>query len=83
MAWFNVITLIVGTIATIAGFYAAWQFIIASEVPSMIKWGALAWALFQTQMMIKLWSWMRMETNRTVREVKRLELQVARLLAKD
>lgn len=83
LGWFTVVTLIIGTIATFAGLYAAWQFIMADDVPSMIRWAALAWALFQTQMMIKLWSWMRMETNRNIREVKRLELQVAQLLARD
>ena len=83
MAWFSVVTFIIGTIVTFAGLYAAWQFIIAGEVQSMLRWAALAWALFQTQMMLKLWSWMRMETNRNIRETKRLELQIARLLARD
>ena len=83
LAWFNVIIMIIGTVVTFAGFYAAWQFIIATETQSMLRWGALAWALFSTQMMLKLWSWMRMETNRNLRETKRLELQVARLLARD
>jgi len=82
LGWFNVVTLIIGFIATLAGLYATWQFIITSEVPSMLRWAALAWALFSTVMMIKIWTWMRMETNRNIREVKRLELQVARLLAR-
>lgn len=83
MAWLGIVTMIIGTIATIAGFYAIWKFMTTNEVASMIRWAALAWALFSTQMMIKLWSWMRMETNRSIRETKRLELQVARLLARD
>ena len=29
--------------------------------------------------MLKLWAWMEIEKNCTVREIKRLELQVARL----
>jgi len=83
MAWFSVVTFIIGTVVTFVGLYAAWQFIIAEEIQSMLRWAALAWALFQTQMMLKLWSWMRMETNRNIRETKRLELQIARLLARD
>lgn len=83
MGWFTIVTFIIGFIVTIAGLYAAWQFIISDDVAAMIRWGALAWALFQTQMMLKLWSWMRMETNRNIREVKRLELQVAQLLSRD
>ena len=83
LGWFTVVTFFIGTIVTFAGLYAAWQFIKTDDVDAMIKWGALAWALFQTQMMLKLWSWMRMETNRNIREVKRLELQLARLLARN
>lgn len=82
LGWFSIIVMIIGTVVTVAGLYAAWKFIKSDDVGTMIQWGALAWALFQTQMMLKLWSWMRMETNRNIREVKRLELQVARLLAR-
>jgi len=83
LAWFNVVAITIGTIAAFSGIYAVWQFVIATEVPSMLRWAALAWALFSANMMIKIWSWMRMETNRNIREVKRLELQIARLLARD
>jgi len=83
LAWFSVIIIIIGTVVTFVGLYAAWQFIIATDTQSMLRWAALAWALFSTQMMLKLWSWMRMETNRNLRETKRLELQIARLLARD
>ena len=81
LAWLSVITLFIGTVATIIGFYAIWKFMTVTEISAMIKWGGLAWAGFGTQMMIKLWSWMRMETNRVVLEVKRLELQILRLKA--
>lgn len=32
--------------------------------------------------MLKIWSWMEMHKNQVLREVKRLELQVARLAAR-
>ncbi len=83
LAWFSAVLFIVGIVVTIAGLYATWQFIVGTEVRSMLHWAALAWALFQIQMMLKLWTWMRMETNRNLREVKRLELQIARLLARN
>lgn len=82
MAWLAIVTILIGLIVAIAGFYAIWQFVISDDTQSMLRWAALAWALFQTHMMIKLWSWMRMETNRSIREIKRLELQIARLLAR-
>lgn len=83
MGWFSIVTFIIGTVVTFAGLYAAWKFIVATDIPTMLRWAALAWALFQTQIMLKLWSWMRMETNRNIRETKRLELQIARLLARN
>ncbi len=83
MGWLSFVTVFIGIIVTFFGLYAAWQFVVASDLSSMLRWAALAWALFQTQMMLKLWSWMRMETNRNIREVKRLELQIARLLAQN
>ena len=82
MGWISVITILVGFVAAIIGFYAGWQFILAEQTISMIRWGALAWASFFSLGLIKMWSWMRMETNRTLREIKRLELQVVRVLEK-
>ncbi len=81
LAWLSVATLFIGAILTIIAVYAAWKFIIADDVLSMLRWGGLAWIAGTSQMMIKLWSWMRMETNRTLREIKRLELQIVRMHA--
>ena len=79
LAWLSILTIIIGTILTIIAVYAILKFITANDVASMIRWGGLAWIAGTSQMMIKLWSWMRMETNRTLREIKRLELQIARM----
>jgi len=83
MGRYAIISILIGIAVTFAGLYAAWKFIVATDLSEMLRWAALAWALFQTQMMLKLWSWMRMETNRNIRETKRLELQIARLLARN
>ncbi len=82
MAWITIVTLIAGTVLTIIGIYAAWKFATVGDTNTMLRWGGLAWIGLTSQMMIKLWSWMRMETNRNLREIKRLELQVVRLLEK-
>ncbi len=79
LAWLSVTTMVIGTILTIIAVYAVWKFVMADDISAMLKWGGLAWAAASSQMMIKLWSWMRMETNRSLREIKRLELQIARL----
>ena len=82
LAWFSVIVMIIGTAVTIFGLYAAWKFATGDELVEMFRWAAIAWAAFVTQIMLKLWSWMRMETGRVLREVKRVELQIALLQSK-
>ncbi|NOX94986.1 MAG: hypothetical protein GXP04_07785 [Alphaproteobacteria bacterium] len=81
LAWFTAIIFIIATITVAIGLYAAWKFATVDDMTAMVRWGGLAWAGLTVQMMIKLWSWMRMESNRVIREVKRLELQIARLQA--
>ncbi|MBL4892603.1 MAG: hypothetical protein JKX91_12445 [Rhizobiaceae bacterium] len=82
MAWLTVVTVLVGTILAIIGFYGAWKFATVDDTNTMLRWAGVAWFGLIAQMMIKIWSWMRMETNRTLRQVKRLELQMERLLEK-
>ena len=79
LAWLSILTFVVGLVAFVIGAYAAWKFSTAGDVISMLKWGGIAWLGIMSLIMIKLWSWMRMETNRTLREIKRLELQIARM----
>ncbi|PCI03377.1 MAG: hypothetical protein COB78_10480 [Hyphomicrobiales bacterium] len=82
MAWITVVTVAAGLVLSIIGLYAAWKFATADDTNTMLRWAGIAWFGLSAQMLIKLWSWMRMETNRILREVKRLELQMARLLEK-
>ncbi len=64
------------------GFYAAWMFLTVGETNDVIRWGGIAWFLLTGVYLLKLWFWMQMETNRVLREVKRVELQLARMQAK-
>jgi uncharacterized membrane protein YciS (DUF1049 family) len=63
--------------------YCAWQFFQVSELRDLVFWsaGAIVSALFVA--MLKIWFWMEMHKNVVLREVKRLELQVARLAARE
>jgi len=82
LAWLSMITFVVGFLAFAIGVYAAWKFVGSDDGASMLRWGALAWCGLMSMIMIKLWSWMRMESNRVIREIKRVELQVARMNTK-
>lgn len=62
--------------------WCVWQFFHASETRDLIFWAAGSlWAALAVAM-LKMYFWMEMNKNVVLREVKRLELQVARLAAR-
>lgn len=74
------------TILTFALFFAAvycgWRLLGADETLEAVRWGAGAMLLMVMVGFLKLWFWLRMESNRVLREIKRLELQIARAKAR-
>ena len=64
-----------------AGAYCAWRFVQAPDLRQMMLWGAVVGLAAIGLSMIKLWFFMEMQKSSIVREVKRLELQVAALAA--
>lgn len=70
---------IVNGLAFVGGAYAFWQALNTVDVLLAIKWGLGALALFQITILCKTFLGNRMETNRLLREIKRVELQVAML----
>ena len=79
LRWVTVAGMIVGMIINGFFLYAAWKFFTVPETDAKLYWGGGAWFAAMFVGFMKVWFWMRMETNRTLREIKRLELQVARL----
>jgi Family of unknown function (DUF6768) len=73
---------VLATVVTLALFlgavYCGWKFLGASEALTAARWGTGAVMLMVMVGFLKLWFWLRMESNRVLREVKRLELQIAR-----
>lgn len=63
--------------------YCVWQFFQAGETRDLILWAASALAAAIAVGMLKIWFWMEVQKNQVLREVKRLELQVARLATRD
>ena len=66
-------------VAAIAALYAIWRMVGSPEVLMAVKWGVGALALFQVTSLCKTFMANRMEANRLLRELKRVELQVAML----
>ena len=80
--WIAVIASAVMFVMTAGAFYAIWMFVQAGEGALALRWGGVAWILMTMVGFMKVWFWMRMESNRVIREIKRVELQVAQLQAK-
>ena len=81
-AGLTIVVLIASLVFVVIGFYAAWRAYNTTDIHAVLMWGGVAWLFLTAQIMVKMWSWMRMEANRTIREIKRVELQMARLLEK-
>lgn len=64
--------------AFVAAVYCGWRFFAAAEAIDAARWGAGTVTLLVMTGFLKLWFLLRIEANRVLREVKRLELQIAR-----
>ncbi|WP_440903747.1 DUF6768 family protein [Catenovulum sp. SX2] len=74
-----IIASIAGVIATALLLWCGYEFVMAELVIDKIHWGIWFIVSLFIQAMLKLWFFMEMNRNSTVREIKRLELAVERL----
>jgi hypothetical protein len=81
MRWMNILSSIIGFILFGVALACAWQFTMETEPRGMLMWGAGAALAISGSTMIKVWFWMEIQKNAIVREIKRVELQVANLAA--
>ena len=66
-----------------AAVFCAWSAFNETEVRDTVLWTAGVVLAMLAVAMLKMYFWMEMNKNVTLREVKRLELQVARLASRD
>lgn len=81
-ALLNVLVWIAALVLGIASFYCGWRFFEAPDVPQMLRWGGATLLAVNSLISAKLWFWQELKSSAVIREVKRLELQVARLAAR-
>lgn len=81
LAWVMWLVNVAGGVAFAAGVYALWQMSGAVDALVAVKWGIASVFLFQVTTLCKSFMGNHMEANRTLRELKRLELQVSLLRA--
>ena len=70
-----------GALFVALGVYTVWHLLNAADIREMLGWSLLAIFVMFNLTLVKLWFWLEMHRNAMVREMKRLELQIASLVA--
>lgn len=82
MGWLAIIMNIVHLAIFGLFIYCVVQFMDTVETNDLIKWAVAGFLCIMVMAMLKLYMWMQMDKNDLLRELKRLELQVAALSQK-
>ncbi len=77
LAWVTAVMAIVHLVVAVIAFYSGYQLFTAESADEMLYFGSIMFAG-----MIKLWTWLQMQKKSVLREVKRIEYQVAVLIEK-
>lgn len=77
--WLNLLGMFWTLVFLVAGIVAAVKFFQTEELRGMLMWAAIFLFCMTTVAMFKMWYWMEMQRNAVTREIKRVELQIARL----
>lgn len=75
--WMSMVMMFWQVVLFIAGVWAAWRFFEATDAVAQLRWGIPAAVLLIFAGMLKMALIPRMESNRLMRELKRVELQLA------
>ena len=81
--WVNVYLMVVQAMFFIAGVWAAWMFFAAADPVSQLRFGLPAAVLLLMALMLKMMVWPAFQTNRLLREMKLIQLQLARRAGND
>lgn len=81
MGWWNILSSLIQLALFAAAIFAAMKILTLEDPVLVMRWGVAAFVLFMAMSAIKLVHWQQMQANRIIREVKRLELQLARAKA--
>jgi hypothetical protein len=77
LGWVNMVMFAAQAITFVAGAYAAWMFFEAADTVTQLRWGLPAAVLLILATMIKMALLPEIHANRVMRELKRIELQLA------
>jgi len=82
MSWLVVVMHVVNVVMLGLSVYCLVQFFNTSDTNELMKWGGGFFICWSFMAMIKLFIWMQLDKNTLLREMKRLELQIAVLARK-
>jgi len=82
LAWITGVMTFVHTIITVIAFYTGYLLFTIDNIADMIQYGSIMFIALIFASMIKLWTWMQMNRNSILQEIRRLEFQVAALMEK-
>jgi cytochrome b561 len=77
--WIYVTLLIAAIVVGVVGVYSGWQFAMSEALRPLFYWGAGTGFCLVVLAVIRVVFFMQINTNRILREIKRLELQIAML----
>jgi hypothetical protein len=80
--WIYVAFLITAIVLAIFGIYSGWRFAVSTELRPLFYWGAITGFCLIVLSVIRIVFFMQINTNRVLREIKRVELQLALLGAR-
>jgi len=80
--WMAIVSAIVHIIAVAIAVYCGYKLFTTPDVVEILRYTVVLFIAWSFGMMIKLWQWMQMDKESVMREMKRLEFQVAVLMEK-
>ncbi len=82
MGWLAMIMNVVHLLIFAVFVYCLIQFLGTDETNALIQWSAAGFFCLIAMCMLKVYVWMQMDKNDLLREMKRLELQLASLMSR-
>ncbi len=77
--WLVFLTIFWTVVFMVLGVLSVIRFFRAEDTRDMLMWAAASAFFLSGVSMMKVWYWMELNKNAVTREIKRLELQIARL----
>ena len=82
LSWLIVLLNVVQVAAFIGAIYCGVQFFQTDITNELIMWGLAGWFCLMVVTLMKLFTWMQMDKQAILRELKRVELQISILASK-